>query len=79
MGLQVAQKLLVGHGRFGDPFGKGFQIFLIFAQGLAHRFVDEIGNRPVGRRRLQAQGLVKGGIEIDGGSLREFGHPGTSM
>lgn len=75
MGLQVLEERFIGHFRFRDAIIEDRQILLILAQRLAHGIVDDFRHGLVSVCRLQAQGLVQDGVEIDRGALGRFFSP----
>jgi hypothetical protein len=67
--LQVADDLLEGQVRFRGSLLERGQILGVLRQGGADRLVDQLREAGVGLGRLDAQGAVELGLEVDGGAF----------
>src|ERR1044071_7488184 len=69
---QILDDLVEAQHRPAAPLLERLQVLGVLGQGQLDRFVDQLRDGPLGRRRLEPQSPMNLRIEIDGGALQGF-------
>jgi hypothetical protein len=76
--LELLEEGFVADARLASTIDDRRQILFVFAQRLADRVGDDVGNGATGARRLHPQRLVQGAVQVDRGTRDGWIH-GVAM
>jgi len=65
MGLQILEKLLIGHGGFTGTLLEGGMVLFVFPKKPLNGFIHEIGHASLHVRGLDPQGTVQLGLQVN--------------